>query len=84
MPFMVIERFRNGDVRPIGERFKESGRMPPEGVECHASWVDTIGAGCFQVMGAPNPELLKVWIGRWDDLIDFEVIPVVASSEFWS
>jgi hypothetical protein len=51
MLFMVIERFKNADARPIGERFKESGRMLPEGVEYHGSWVDAAAARCFQVMG---------------------------------
>jgi hypothetical protein len=84
MLFMVIERFKNGDPAPIGERFKRSGRMLPEGVEYRASWVDRAQGRCFQVMEATDPEVLRVWISRWDDLVDFEVIPVVTSSEFWS
>ena len=79
-----IERFKNGDPAPVGERFKRSGRMLPDGVEYRASWVDPARSVCFQVMEATDPELLRVWISRWDDLVDFEVIPVVTSSEFWS
>jgi hypothetical protein len=82
--FMVIERFKNGNAAPVGARFKQSGRMLPEGVEYHASWVDANGGRCFQVMAASSPELLKQWVSRWDDLVDFEIIPVVPSSEFWS
>ena len=81
---MVIEQFKNGDAAPIGERFKRCGRMMPEGVVYHASWVDRARSRCFQVMEASDPELLRLWISRWDDLVDFEVIPVVTSSEFWS
>ena len=84
MLFMVIERFKDGDTRPVGERFRSSGRMLPDGVTYHASWVDRMGARCFQVMEAPHPELLKAWVSRWDDLVDFEVVPVVTSGEFWS
>ena len=84
MLFMVIESFKRGAIVPIGERFKSSGRMLPEGVIYHTSWVDAAGARCFQVMEAPYPELLNNWISRWDDLIDFEVIPVKTSSEFWA
>ena len=83
MLFMVIERFKDGNARPAGERFAKSGRMLPEGVTYHASWVDLAGTRCFQVMGAPDPDLLKVWASRWDDLIDFEIIPVLTSGEFW-
>ena len=84
MLFMVIERFKHGDARPIGERFRRNGRMMPEGVVYHASWVDSSGSRCFQVMEAPHPELLSSWVSPWDDLIDFEIIPVVASAEFWT
>lgn len=84
MLFMVIEHFKNGDAAPIGERFRQSGRMMPEGVTYHASWADSKGARCFQIMEAPGPELLNQWISRWNDLIDFEIVPVVTSAEFWS
>jgi hypothetical protein len=84
MLFMVIENFKQGDARPIGERFRRNGRMLPEGVVYHASWVDSARSRCFQVMEAPHPELLNTWVSRWDDLIDFEIVPVVASGEFWT
>jgi hypothetical protein len=84
MLFMVIERFKPESVMPIGERLEHSGRMLPEGVTYHASWVASTGTRCFQVMEAPRPELLKAWISRWEDLIDFEVVPVLTSSEFWA
>jgi hypothetical protein len=84
MLFMVIEHFKNGDTAPIGERFKRSGRMMPECVVYHASWVDSAGARCFQIMEAPDRELLNRWVSQWDDLIDFEIVPVVTSAEFWS
>jgi Protein of unknown function (DUF3303) len=38
----------------------------------------------YQVMGAPDRATLEVWIGRWSDLVDFEVVPVLTSSEFWA
>ncbi len=81
---MVIERFKDGSGRLVGERFRHSGRMLPEGVAYHASWVDCAGARCFQVMEASHPELLKLWVSRWHDLVDFEIVPVLTSSEFWS
>lgn len=84
MLFMVIEHFKVGSLRHIGDRFQQKGRMMPDGVTYHASWVDASGERCFQVMEAPRRELLDQWIGRWNDLVDFEVIPVLTSSEFWA
>jgi hypothetical protein len=84
MLFMVIERFKHGDPKPIGERFRRRGRMLPEGVLYHASWVDSAGARCFQVMEAPSPESLETWIRCWEDLIEFEVVPVMTSGDFWA
>jgi hypothetical protein len=84
MLFMVIERFKHGHPRLVGERFTRSGRMLPEGVVYHASWVDSTGTRCFQLMETPHPELLDAWVSRWDDLIDFEVVPVLTSTEFWA
>jgi len=84
MLFMVIERFKHGDARAIGQRFKQSGRMLPEGVMYQASWVDSGGTRCFQIMEAPQLESLKAWAGHWDDLVDFEIVPVLTSADFWA
>ncbi len=84
MLFMVIENFRNGDAVAVGKRFKQSGRMLPEGVDYQASWVDSGGMRCFQIMEARDSELLKTWTSRWDDLTDFEIVPVESSADFWA
>ena len=84
MLFMVVERFRHGDARMVGERFSTKGRMLPDDVIYHGSWVETTGARCFQIVEAPALESLSRWISAWDDLIDFEVVPVLTSADFWS
>jgi len=84
MLFMVIELFKQGDPTPIGQRFRQSGRTLPEGVTYHASWVDSQGTRCFPIMEAPSPESLNAWVQRWSDLIDFEIVPVMTSADFWS
>jgi len=81
---MVIERFKDGNTKAIGERFKKSGRMLPADVAYHVSWVDSAGTRCFQIMEAPQLESLNPWIRRWDDLVDFEIIPILTSAEFWA
>ncbi len=84
MIFMVIEHPRSGDFKAVGERFKIQGRMLPEGVVYHASWIDSPNARCFQVMEAPDRQSLESWMGAWADLVDFEVVPVKTSAEYWA
>jgi hypothetical protein len=84
MLFMVIERFKNVDPKPVGERFRRQGRMLPEGVVYQASWVDPENCCCYQVMEAPDRDSLGEWIEKWADLVDFEVVPVITSAEYWS
>jgi Protein of unknown function (DUF3303) len=84
MLLMVVERFKPGSARAIAERFGREGRMLPEDVTYHASWMESTGACCFQLMEAASSESLAPWIARWRDLVDFEIVPVVSSSEFWS
>jgi hypothetical protein len=84
MLFMVIERFKNGDAKAIGERFARDGRMLRPGVTYHVSWVDAEGARCFQIMEADSVESLVEWVRGWEDLLEFEIVPVVTSAEFWS
>jgi hypothetical protein len=58
--------------------------MLPEGVIYHASWIDSLNFRCFQIMEASDRESLDPWIAAWNDLVDFEVVPVQASAEFWA
>jgi hypothetical protein len=82
MLFIVIEQFK--DTRAIGERFRTRGRMLPESVAYLDSWIDPARSRCFQLMEAPSAGHLNPWIAAWNDLADFEVIPVQTSKEFWS
>ncbi|HKD56544.1 MAG TPA: DUF3303 family protein [Hyphomicrobiaceae bacterium] len=84
MLFMVIERFKNKDPKPIGDRFKRLGRMMPDGVSYLASWIDPVEARCFQVMAAGDIEELKRWAANWADLADFEIVPVLSSQQYWT
>ena len=58
--------------------------MLPDCVTYHASWVDSTGTKCFQLMEAPDQDALKSWASLWEDLIEFEIIEVLPSRNFWS
>jgi hypothetical protein len=79
--YMVVEHFKNGDAVPVYRRFRDSGRLAPEGLSYLSSWVDTKLERCYQVMATDNPALLEQWIEAWRDLVDFEVHPVITSAE---
>jgi Protein of unknown function (DUF3303) len=83
MLFMVIERFKGG-AAAVSERFRLRGRMLPPNVNYRDSWVDQTGTSCFQLMDAPNLDSLNKWTARWDDLVTFEIIPVLSSADFWA
>ena len=81
MQYMILEKFKSGDPVPVYRRFRNSGRLLPDGVDYIGSWVDEKLAYCFQLMGTDHRELLDEWIRKWDDLGDFEIHPVVSSEE---
>lgn len=81
MLFMIIEQFRNGDPVPIYRRFRERGRLAPEGLSYVNSWVTPDLKTCYQVMECDDRALLDQWIANWADLVRFEVHPVITSQE---
>ena len=81
MLYMVIETFRDGDAVPVYRRFRDHGRLAPEGLTYVASWVDHALRRCYQLMETDDRVLLDRWMARWSDLVDFEVHPVISSEE---
>jgi hypothetical protein len=81
MLFMIIERFRNGEARPVYERFRDRGRLAPNGLHYVSSWVTPDLTRCYQVMECADRAAIDGWIAAWADLVDFEVIPVITSAE---
>ena len=81
MLFMVIERYGPGKAVEVYRRFRDRGRMAPDGVRYIASWVDLDFRRCFQVMEADSAATLKTWTDHWADLVEFEVVPVRTSEE---
>ena len=81
MTYLIIERFRGGDPVPVYRRFRERGRLAPDGLRYVASWVTADLRQCFQVMECEDPRLLEEWTSRWSDLVEFEILPVVTSAE---
>lgn len=81
MQYMIIEQFKPGKTKDIYVRFAEKGRMMPEGVTYINSWINQEVTICYQLMEAESIDKLNEWISNWNDLTDFEVIPVISSAE---
>ena len=81
MLYMVIERFKNRDAVPVYRRFRDSGRMTPQGLNYAESWVETNFDRCFQLMECDDARLFEEWAANWKDLVDFEFAPVRSSKQ---
>ena len=81
MLYMIVEHFRDGDARPVYRRFRDKGRLAPEGLKYVASWVTTDIRHCYQVMECDDRRLLDEWMANWDDIVEFEVISAMTSVE---
>ena len=81
MLFMVIERFRDRDAKAIYRRFREQGRMMPDGLNYVGSWIEANFDRCFQLMECDDARLLQEWLLNWSDLMECEIVPVVPSKE---
>ena len=81
MLFMVIERFKGRDAKAVYRRLREQGRSAPEGLRYIDSWVEANFDRCFQLMECADARLLQQWVAFWGDLVEFEIVPVVSSSD---
>jgi hypothetical protein len=76
---MVIEMFKPGSKKKVYARYEAKGRMLPDGLNYVDSWLTEDGARCFQLMETDDSELFNLWIEKWSDLVEFEIIPVIDS-----
>jgi hypothetical protein len=74
MLYMVIERFKNQDAKAVYRRFREKGRMAPDGLAYVDSWLERNFDRCFQLMECSEERLLEEWAAHWRDLVDFAFV----------
>ena len=79
--YQLCSMIRGGDPAPVYRRFRDQGRLAPEGLRYVSSWVTDDFRICYQVMECDDRRLLDEWMSRWVDIVGFEVIPVVTSAE---
>jgi hypothetical protein len=81
MLFMVIERFKDCDPKPVYRHLAEKGRGLPDGLAYVGSWIEPNFDRCFQLMECDDARLLQEWVMHWRDHATFEIVPVVPSAE---
>jgi hypothetical protein len=79
MLFMVVEHFNHAP--DVYARFREQGRLMPEGLQYVASWTEASLGRAWQVMECDDVGLLQQWVARWTDLAEFEIVPVAAGTD---
>ena len=79
--YMVVEHFKNHDPLPVYRRFRDHGRLAPEGLQYVSSWVDEKFERCFQLMETDDRSKLDEWLAKWSDIVSFEVYPVISSKQ---
>lgn len=79
MLYMVVERFKERAAPEIYRRLRDKGRMMPEGLEYVSSWIDLDFKTCYQLMRTEDESLFRRWTDAWDDLMEFEIVPVRTS-----
>jgi hypothetical protein len=78
---MVIETYTHGPGS-VYARAAERGRMLPPGLGFVDSWIDMRDLDrCFQLMETDDVSLFDQWTASWNDLVAFEIIPVISSAE---
>ena len=80
MQYMVVESFVHGP-EAVYTRFRDRGRMAPDGLRYVSSVVSDDGRTCWQIMECDHRALLEQWMAAWSDIVSFDVVPVIASAE---
>jgi len=74
--YMVVERFKAGCWDKAYARFRAEGRLLPDGLHYLNSWPNREQSVCFQLMETNSPELFELWFSKWEDLVEFDLVPV--------
>ena len=77
MLFMVVEKFKGQDGKAVYRKLRDAGRALPDGLKFVASWVTADLGRCFQLMETDDATTFQRWIADWQEVVEFEVVPVV-------
>ena len=81
MQFIVIEDFTGCDRKDIYRRFRDRGRLKPDELVVHHSWIAADMSRCFMIVEAADVSPLQRFAIEWLDLCSFEIVPVATSKD---
>lgn len=61
MLFFVIEDFHGSDRKEIYRRFRDKGRLKPDELVVHHSWIAGDMSRCFMLVEADDATVLQRW-----------------------
>ena len=81
MKYMTIWTIKPENTSDAIERFRLTGGPPPPGVTLLGRWHDIGGGRGFTLSESDDPVAMTKWSLQWDDLLSFEVVPVVDDTQ---
>ena len=77
--YMVLGRIK--DAAEAYQRFWDRGRILPNGLVIESAWFDENVEHSYHLMQTHDRRLLDKWIANWNDVIEFDVYPVITPEE---
>ena len=74
--YMVVETFKPTCWALARGRFEQKRRLLPTGLNYLGSWSNRDRRLCYQLMETAQPKLFTLWFSRWDDLVEFDLVPL--------
>ena len=81
MHYMITWQFGPEHTKETVQRFLETGGAPPEDVAMLSRWHDLSGGWGCAVFESNDPIALSRWCHQWNDLVTFEIVPVLNDEE---
>lgn len=77
MHFITMWTFTPERRDAATQRFGETGAPAPDGVTMLSRWHDVAGGRGFAVCEADDAMLIAKYCREWNDLLEFEIVPVI-------
>jgi Protein of unknown function (DUF3303) len=81
MTFHITYTITPANRNAAQQRLKATGGLPPAGVTMLSRWHCAQGLKGFVLAESTDAEAIAKWIQAWDDLLIFEVTPVITDEQ---